>query len=203
MDTYFSCVYSNIDIPKILISTTAVSMMSLGLNINNYIPKSGPDAALYALAIGIGLAGLLYAPFSSNDIQNLTERSIITITSSICCFLTNYVAKKISLHISDLNRLGNDGLTHLTRAIQDNDIKLVKQLIEERANINVRDESGNTPLHRAINSADSQLVQLLLDNNASIDALNRIDETPLLLAIRLKKIDTVRSLLEHGGLVVV
>ena len=74
-------------------------------------------------------------------------------------------------------------VTPLHRAVVANDLAAVKQLIDQGAQIEARDQIGTTPLMIAAQlSSTPEIVQLLLDNKAQIEARNKDGLTPLMFA---------------------
>ena len=72
-------------------------------------------------------------------------------------------------------------------------------IAEVRPSINQKDSFGNTPLHRACRDGNLQLAATLLLAGADINARNSNNDTPLHLASFNGYLDTVRLLLEWGG----
>lgn len=58
----------------------------------------------------------------------------------------------------------------LFNAIEKENIKEVKTLIKQGANVNIADENGKTPLHIAANKGNLKLVKLLVKNGANVNA---------------------------------
>jgi len=63
------------------------------------------------------------------------------------------------------------------------DVKLVKELLDEGAYVNVRDPEGRTPLTEAIWSNNGELVRLLLDHGANPNTRKNDGATPLSIAL--------------------
>ncbi|XP_048522712.1 serine/threonine-protein phosphatase 6 regulatory ankyrin repeat subunit C-like [Dendroctonus ponderosae] len=76
-----------------------------------------------------------------------------------------------------VNRTNYCGRTPLFLAIIQRSLKLVKELIEAGANVNVADFEGNTPLHKAAHSP--KIAHVLIKNGADLNAQNHYGETPL------------------------
>jgi ankyrin repeat protein len=58
-------------------------------------------------------------------------------------------------------------------------IRIVNVLVENNADINLRDDVGNTALHVAVGKGNLSLVHYLIDRGADINIPNNAGETPL------------------------
>ncbi len=76
---------------------------------------------------------------------------------------------------------------------------VVKQLLDEKADINATDQGGFTALHRAAANGQLDIVKLLLSKGARVDALNKRKETPLLLAATTGRYKTLQYLLKSSA----
>jgi ankyrin repeat protein len=94
--------------------------------------------------------------------------------------------------------------TPLTFAAFLGHVKVVRLLLEHKAEANSQDKKGRTPLHDAIRGsglkADRlQMVQLLLKHGANANTRNHKQRTPLhLVSKRPDLLDVLRILLEYG-----
>jgi hypothetical protein len=71
---------------------------------------------------------------------------------------------------ADVNRANEDGYTPLMRAVQQNRPEIAKQLIDAKADLNVRSKAyGTTALMVAVDSEREELVQMLRDAGAEDD----------------------------------
>jgi ankyrin repeat protein len=73
----------------------------------------------------------------------------------------------------------------LIEALKNDNTDIAKNLIEEGADVNFRDEHGMTPLHAAVTYQLMDIVNLLLDYNADVNGVDQDGNTPLHIAIHL------------------
>jgi ankyrin repeat protein len=76
---------------------------------------------------------------------------------------------------------------------------LVKILISDGVDVDVRDEDGKTPLFSAAKSGTSEMCELLLNNFANINATDNNGTTALFEAIKYGNKDSLSYLLAHGA----
>lgn len=57
--------------------------------------------------------------------------------------------------------------------------EVIRTLLEEGADVSLKNAEGNTPLHWACLNGQLEAVKLLIDAGASPSALNEADETPV------------------------
>ena len=79
-------------------------------------------------------------------------------------------------------------------------LKVVKCLIENGANINIRDNNGQTPLYHAADEDKFEIVKYLIDFGAWIDLKNTVNNyTPLHAAVEEGHQNVVKFLIENGA----
>ncbi|MCW7470972.1 ankyrin repeat domain-containing protein [Leptospira kanakyensis] len=61
--------------------------------------------------------------------------------------------------------------------------KIVKILIEHKANVNARSDAGTTPLHAAASDPNFFHAKALIENGAEVNALDNLGETPLMKSV--------------------
>lgn len=77
--------------------------------------------------------------------------------------------------------------------------EVVSFLIENRVNVNERDESKNIPLHYACSNGHVQVVELLVRHGADVNAINGLHYSPLWLSIKISNLETTKLLLNTGA----
>ncbi|XP_032082417.1 2-5A-dependent ribonuclease [Thamnophis elegans] len=87
----------------------------------------------------------------------------------------------------------------LNSAVKKGDLKLVRQLLEDGADINAKVEGGWTPLHSAVQRNSEEIVNFLLENGA--DPLARKDNgaTPFILAGVIGNVKLLKLFLDKGS----
>ncbi|XP_020297403.1 ankyrin repeat and KH domain-containing protein 1-like [Pseudomyrmex gracilis] len=89
--------------------------------------------------------------------------------------------------------------TPLNFAVKNGDIKIVKMLLDRRANVNATTRYGTTPLHNAIVKEKIEIAELLLNHGADVNASDKYGVTPLCLAVKTSHVDGVAMLLDRGA----
>jgi ankyrin repeat protein len=76
---------------------------------------------------------------------------------------------------------------------------VLELLLNNKADINAKNNQGETPLHFAVKSGFRNLAKLLLVHNADVNAKNNQGETPLHFAVKRCFRDLAKLLRQHGG----
>lgn len=105
------------------------------------------------------------------------------------------VQTKPADHQKKLNKL-------LLEACEDNNDEIIRQLINDGADINAKGPFELTPLHQVIINHKKEalhLVQILINAGSDIDATDISNRTPLFYAASKNMLDVVSFLIEHGA----
>jgi len=159
-------------------------LLSKGAKIDA-INKKGETALDYALKNKRYKAAVLLIEKGANlkktkEFGNiLHEATMIGNKGLIRAILTSPYGKDL------LNRYNCDGLTPLHLAIQEGQHQIAEILLQNKANVNLRDKEGATPVHYAVFLDSSELLPLLC-TQADLDLTTNAGMTPLHVAI-LKK----------------
>src|SRR5262245_46224024 len=70
----------------------------------------------------------------------------------------------------------------LVTAIRNGDVRVVRKLLDNGADVNARDAEGNTPLILASFYASPECLELLIEKGADVNAANKAGATPLIRA---------------------
>ncbi|MCY4015172.1 MAG: ankyrin repeat domain-containing protein [Gammaproteobacteria bacterium] len=85
-------------------------------------------------------------------------------------------------------------IVYQSRGDRGGSVARVRELIEQGADVNVRNHKGQSALHCAAKAGFVDIVALLLDHGAQVDAEDRAGETPLATALRSSVKDKARLL---------
>lgn len=78
-------------------------------------------------------------------------------------------------------------------------VLIIKNLLEQGADVNVEDKLGNTPLIFASKIGDTPTIDLLLKNRAEVNRQNHSGATALMLAAKYGHEHVIVKLLDHGA----
>lgn len=84
----------------------------------------------------------------------------------------------------------------LHTAVQENNMDMVRQLLGEGANVNMRNVEFQAPLHIAVQNQCSDIITFLLDKGADVNMPNGNSDMPLHIAIQ-HALDTISDLSRH------
>ncbi len=87
----------------------------------------------------------------------------------------------------------------LISAVEQNDIKEVKKLLAEGADVNVIDKTSLTPLHHAIHKGNLKIAEKLIEKGADVNAHTEESETPLYMAVLHNDTKMVKYLISKGA----
>lgn len=132
------------------------------------------DATMVEFLLSEGAnIGLSKGPFGDSAIVLAVRSGSIETASTLLSAATDVNGKK------------SEGLwTPLTCVLFTQDPEMLRFLIQQGADVNLKDKLGNTPLHEAIGKPD--LVQILIESGTDINGKNKRGETPLEYALYLR-----------------
>lgn len=99
--------------------------------------------------------------------------------------------KKKTLTLEDLSR-------DLVKAAKKCDLDLIRFLVDNGANVNVRNDDGCTPLHFACESGEIDIVEYLVFKGADLE-VETFEETPLFKAVSQGHSKVVKYLIDNGA----
>jgi ankyrin repeat protein len=152
---------------------------------------------------------LLDAGADVNGTRNYDNQTASALYSAVS-FQHNDIAELLINYGADVNWLWDDEReffgTPLHAAAWNNDVEMVRQLIENGADPNLRSRwrRGTTPLSKCLVNDSVEAAQVLLDNGAEVDLATDLGVTPLMHGINLMEpsgglVAGVALLLEAGA----
>ena len=87
----------------------------------------------------------------------------------------------------------------LYKAIEENDIKTIKRLVNKGININMVNEFGETPLHSAASCGRTDIAKYFIELGANVNAKDMDGFTPLHDTVFLGYTNTAKCLIENGA----
>ncbi len=87
----------------------------------------------------------------------------------------------------------------LIKAVETENLTLIKSLIEKGANVNTKNEYGLTALHIAVVKGNLQIIKYLVEKGADVKAKNEDDKTVLNYAKDRNNLEIVKYLIEKGA----
>ena len=101
-----------------------------------------------------------------------------------------YIIQHISAG-TDVNEVNNsNGQIALHYASTHNHLQIIKMLIDNNANINLKDKIGMTPLHLTALGGHKEATKIIIDSGALLNLVNIYGETPLDVALKNFEIDS-------------
>lgn len=139
---------------------------------------------------------------NNNDNNNNTKKGEIVSPDLIHDYAAEGNLKAIEEYLKNgYNIFGNYcGLKPIHIAAENNQIAVVKFLLQHGERVNsIDEEDNNTPLHYACMTGSLEMVKLLISKGADVDAENYVKETPLLQAVYNGNSEIVEILLKNGA----
>ncbi|MEO1301278.1 MAG: ankyrin repeat domain-containing protein, partial [Bacteroidota bacterium] len=100
---------------------------------------------------------------------------------------------------TDINFRFKDSTTPLHVAVLQDDIELVRLILDLGSDVDPEDISGNRPLHMAIVAHSQPIVELLVRYGADINACALNGKSPLERAAELNQVGIIKVLVDQGG----
>lgn len=85
------------------------------------------------------------------------------------------------------------------KAVENNNLEELKDILSEGEDINSINASRSTPLHIAVNMDNIEIVKLLIESDANINAIDKSHDTPLHISSRKGDLEIAKLLIESGA----
>jgi len=101
--------------------------------------------------------------------------------------------------VANVNQRNNDGESPLLVSSRKGHLRVVKYLVDHRADVNQLNNDGESPLLVSSRMDHLSIVQNLVDHEADVNQTNNNGESPLLVSSRSGNLTIVRYLVDHGA----
>ncbi|CAH2044995.1 unnamed protein product, partial [Iphiclides podalirius] len=161
-----------------------------------------PEAALTKLSYVLSKTELTYQQKTEMMATNI--RGELTSVSTVA-FEDNTLIDAIA---SSLNIQSPKKLVEVTEkvfsallmyAIEKDDLRGVKKMLDMGADVNAQDSDGRSALHEAVLKGNITIIEYLLKSGASVHLKTRCGESPLLTAVRRDDASAIELLLQCGA----
>jgi ankyrin repeat protein len=98
-----------------------------------------------------------------------------------------------------LNMGGKYGNTALAKASREANLDVMRELIDVKVDLGIRNIDGNTALWNGCFSGNDEVVKMLIDSGIELDSINDNGVTALMYCASSGKENMVRMLLEYGA----
>lgn len=124
--------------------------------------------------------GVFYVDATANGFRLSRQTASVSLGKVTVVRTTLDIAGEVFL--SGVIAVSRDYSTALVRAVDNDDIDEVRDLIARGENVNGKDENYDniTPLFVAVENGDREIVRLLLDSGAKVNVRDRNKQTPLM-----------------------
>eukprot|EP00833_Pecoramyces_ruminatium_P000927 jgi/Orpsp1_1/1174959/evm.model.c7180000052093.1 len=109
------------------------------------------------------------------------------------------ILKKKKLKEIALNQYREDGETLLTYNCKNNNLKEIKKLIKNGADINLKNRDGDTPISISCKIGFRKIVNYLIKYGADINIKNNDGDTPIIIALYRKDISLIEYLYKNDA----
>lgn len=108
-----------------------------------------------------------------------------------------YQLKKHGIEKKYLNSINGDGKSYLLSAVETGDVEIFKILINNGADVNIKDAKGKTPLHSVASKNNIEMAKFLLENKANANIQDKSGQTPLHYAVSNNNLEMTKLLLKN------
>ncbi|SDS32846.1 Ankyrin repeat-containing protein [Mucilaginibacter mallensis] len=164
--------------PKLAKGTTSHQVSPLMLScyykkpeVTSLLLKYVDDITLFEAAAAGKFDVVAHLVFTYPDAIDFFADDGFTPLGLACYFGQHEIARYLVLKGANVNQPSNNGFNvfPIHSAAAGNYTDIAKLLIENGANVNVRQQAGSTPLHSAAQNGNLNLLILLLENGADVN----------------------------------
>lgn len=122
---------------------------------------------------------------------------MLSTTNGVFDILDEELIEQIKM-VEDINAVGRNGRTLLIHAALYNRIDVASYLLENGADILIKDANGFTALHAAVNSRSYEITKKLLVHGAPVNMKDNFGNVPLMRASQFD-LEIITLLLDYGA----
>ncbi|XP_048734216.1 putative ankyrin repeat protein RF_0381 isoform X2 [Ostrea edulis] len=112
-------------------------------------------------------------------------------TTSSCLLRKSKLQKSVTMQLN--------GYVPLHIACLHSNIEVIKLLLKQQADVNMKDSTNRTPLHYATSANRPDVVNICIENGSDVNCQTSSGKTALMLAVQEKNVEIVRALLTAGA----
>ena len=171
--------------------------LSLSTGAEDMLQTLDNEMKMYALAIN---DMSVYKKQNEADYAEQSEKFFFGLTPLSYAVSVAASTDTLQRFLNQIDEQNSDGSTALHCAVKSNNTEIVKYLLAQRADMEIKNKKGNTVLFQAIkDSAQPEIITMLIDNAANVNTSDRQKNTPLMYAFEHEAPAEVISALINAG----
>lgn len=177
---------------------TAKFLIEKGADIN-LVDSNGNNALIYAVEVG-NIEFVKYLVSKGADINAESEFGITALCRAACLKSTD-IAKFLIERGANIDgaKIKKSDHSPLQDAVYLGNMDMVKLLVNNGANVNLKNASGNSIIYFAVCQNRTEILKFLLGKNILVDALTTDNISPAMIATIKGNKEILKLLISHGA----